>query len=266
MITTVTINNNKRTPFRYVSKIKAFKNGSEFVFKPGVNVVIGKNGSGKSTLMNMIAKYMLCENKMCSEVPMEALDFPEVFDDNGEVLDGVSIKADYTGKVFNLLQQNEMKDNDVLDNAYNFSLFMDGMSSSCGEKGLRSMSALFKFMFSQKDYAFPILGLADFRKKSNELWAKKIDNLLRYYKGNRIAPVKDTFEFTVLMDEPDRNLDIDNIMQVYEVLSFHKPQTQIIAVIHNPALIYKLSKLDCVNFIEMTKGYLNKVINFISKK
>ena len=63
------------------------------------------------------------------------------------------------------------------------------------------------------------------------------------------------FEYTILMDEPDRNLDIDNIMDLYNVLSFHKPQTQIIAVIHNPAL----------NFIEMTKGYLKKVVSFMNK-
>lgn len=37
-----------------------------------------------------------------------------------------------------------------------------------------------------------------------------------------------------------------------------------IAIIHNPALIYKLSKLDCVNFIEMTEGYLNKTCTFVS--
>lgn len=55
-------------------------------------------------------------------------------------------------------------------------------------------------------------------------------------------------------------------MDLYKVLSFHKPQTQIIAVIHNPALIYKLSKLDCVNFIEMTKGYLKKITGFMNKK
>lgn len=34
----------------------------------------------------------------------------------------------------------------------------------------------------------------------------------------------------------------------------------------NPALIYKLSKLDCVNFIEMTKGYLKKITGFMDKK
>lgn len=81
----------------------------------------------------------------------------------------------------------------------------------------------------------------------------------------RITLAESSFEYTVLMDEPDRNLDIDNIMQIYNVLSFHKLQTQIIAIVHNPALIYKLSKLDCVNFIEMTEGYLKDVVNFISE-
>lgn len=71
MITSIRIDDNKRTPFKYTSKIKALKNGSEFIFKPGVNVIVGKNGSGKSTLLNMISKYMLCEKKMCSELPSE---------------------------------------------------------------------------------------------------------------------------------------------------------------------------------------------------
>lgn len=65
MITSIRIDDNKKTPFKYIPKIKAFKNGSEFIFKPGVNVIVGKNGSGKSTLLNMISKYMLCEKKMC---------------------------------------------------------------------------------------------------------------------------------------------------------------------------------------------------------
>lgn len=259
MITSITINDNKRTPFRYAPKIKAFKNGTEFVFKPGVNIIIGKNGSGKSTLLNMIKKYMLCENSMCSEVPHEALDFPDIFDDEGQVLDGVSIKADYTGKVFALLQQSEMKNDDILSDFHNFNLYMNCMSSSFGEKGLHSINSLFDFIFKQQDYAFPINSLIDYKKKSNKFWIERIDSLLRYYKDNHIVSTKENFEYTVLMDEPDRNLDIDNIMQIYEVLSFHKPQIQIIAVIHNPALIYKLSELDCANFIEISKGYLKKI-------
>lgn len=47
MITSIRIDDNKKTPFKYIQKIKAFKNGSEFIFKPGVNVIVGKNGSEK---------------------------------------------------------------------------------------------------------------------------------------------------------------------------------------------------------------------------
>lgn len=264
MIESITINNNKRTPFRYAFQIEAFKNGTEFVFKPGVNVIIGKNGSGKSTLLKMIAKYMLCENSMCSEVPNEALDFPDVFDDEDQILDGVSIKADYVGKVFNLLQQSEMNNYDALKNSHNFNLYMNGSSSSSGEKNICAISTLFDFIFSRQDYEFPIRSLVEYKKKSNKLWIARIDNLLRYYANNHVKMSEKDFEYTTLMDEPDRNLDIDNIVNLYDVLSIHKPQTQIIAVIHNPALIYKLSKLDCVNVVEMSKGYLKKVKSFVN--
>lgn len=55
MITSVKIKDNTKTPFEYVSDIETFENGREFIFKPGVNVIIGKNGSGKSTLLNIIS-------------------------------------------------------------------------------------------------------------------------------------------------------------------------------------------------------------------
>lgn len=264
MITSIRVDDNKKTPFKYIPKIKAFKNGSEFIFKPGVNVIVGKNGSGKSTLLNMISKYMLCEKKMCSELPLEALYFPDIFDDDN-VLDGISIKSDYIGKVFHLIQQTEMRNDDILNNINNLSLYMNGASRSSGEKNLHAMNSLFDFVFNQDEYAFPIQKLMEFKKKSNEFWANRIDNLLKYYKDNHVVLMEKDFEYTILMDEPDRNLDVDNIMDLYNVLSFHKPQTQIIAVIHNPALIYKLSKLDCVNFIEMTKGYLKKITGFMNK-
>lgn len=265
MITSVKIKDNTKTPFEYASDIEAFENGREFIFKPGVNVIIGKNGSGKSTLLNIISMYALCEKSMCSEIPIEALDFPPIFDDDDKVLDGIDISSDYAGKVFRLLPSAEMNRDSVLKNISNLDLYVNNIRRSYGEKVVLSLESLFNLMFGQKDYTFPIQDLVEYKKKSNAFWIKRIDNLLKYYKRNRITLVESSFEYTVLMDEPDRNLDIDNIMQIYNVLSFHKPQTQIIAIIHNPALIYKLSKLDCVNFIEMTEGYLKDVVNFISE-
>ena len=65
------------------------------------------------------------------------------------------------------------------------------------------------------------------------------------------------------MDEPDRNLSLKNIQNIKSILSFHKQNIQVIAVIHNPLLIYSLSKNKDINFIEMSKGYIKKVKNEI---
>lgn len=263
MITSIKITDNNRTPFRYLPDVDAFKNDTEYKFIPGVNVIIGRNGCGKSTLLNLIAMYTFCTDTMSSAVPNVALSFPCIWDDKDRVFDGIEIHADYVGKVFRMLPHMEMKKDDILGNMENFTSYVNGTDCSSGEKGIVALNSLFKSMFSTKDYAFPIAELRERSKGYSEMWRRKIDNLIQYYKKNHIKVDKESFEYTVLMDEPDRNLDVQNIMEVYEVLSFHKPQTQIIAVIHNPALIYKLSKLDCVNFVEMTKGYLNEILNFI---
>lgn len=132
MITSVKIKDNTKTPFEYASDIEAFENSREFIFKPGVNVIVGKNGSGKSTLLNIISMYALCEKSMCSEMPIEALDFPPIFDDDDKVFDGIDISSDYAGKVFRLLSSAEMNRDSVLKNvdkikqerAYNIDLCM----------------------------------------------------------------------------------------------------------------------------------------------
>ena len=45
----------------------------------------------------------------------------------------------------------------------------------------------------------------------------------------------------------------------------YKLITQLICVIHNPILIYKLSKLKHINFIELTEGYLKEIKDVFNK-
>lgn len=165
MITSVKIKDNTKTPFEYVSDIEAFENGREFIFKPGVNVIIGKNGSGKSTLLNIISMYALCEKSMCSEMPTEALDFPPIFDDDDKVFDGIDISSDYAGKVFRLLPSAEMNRDSVLKNISNLDLYVNNIRRSYGEKVVLSLESLFNLMFGQKDYTFPIQDLVEYKKK-----------------------------------------------------------------------------------------------------
>lgn len=136
MITSVKIKDNTKTPFEYVSDIEAFENGREFIFKSGVNVIIGKNGSGKSTLLNIISMYALCEKSMCSEMPTEALDFPPIFDDDDKVFDGIDISSDYAGKVFRLLPSTETNRDSVSKNISNFDLTVKLTNLDNGESNI----------------------------------------------------------------------------------------------------------------------------------
>lgn len=267
MITRIEIEDNKRVYNHYIKDLETFKNGTVYEFKPGVNIIIGKNGCGKSTLLNKIAEYTLCPNTMSSEFPRELLNIYRMFDDNNKLYDGIRIYHDYTGKVFRYLPITELKKINggeaILYNVENFSLAASNCST--GESMLEGLGVLFNKMFSEDtDLKFPIEEIDRYIKTSvNDVWKSKIKSLMEYYVKNRIKIEPKDLEYTVLMDEPDRNLDIDNLESIYDILNFHKPGVQIIAVIHNPTIIYKLSKIPEVNIIEMTEGYLNKVIKFL---
>ena len=49
MVTKVIIQDNTKSPLRYIADLKAFNNGREYVFQPGVNIIVGENGCGKTT-------------------------------------------------------------------------------------------------------------------------------------------------------------------------------------------------------------------------
>ena len=270
MITKVQITDNSKLPLKYAKELDAFKNGKEYNLKGGVNVIIGKNGSGKTTLMKMIAMYMLCNDSLCSRLPnfanYGALKLNDLFKHNEEeLLDGIKIMADYAGVVYNCLAHNEMKNEDILDNITNMGYYLSNNGASTGETTVNSVGQLFNFAFRNTNIEFPLKEIMDIvkNKKCNDFWQERLTNLLKYYRDNRNNFItQQNFEYTFLLDEPDRNLDITNIDSVYEILSHRKEMTQLITVIHNPVLIYKLSKVkgkNKINFIELTEGYLEDI-------
>jgi hypothetical protein len=139
--------------------------------------------------------------------------------------------------------------------------------ASTGEGIVLNLENLFERMFSQDaNLDFPVNEI----KSEAEYYSKNFseDNIftqyIDYVKEHKVDFGNDN-EYTVLIDEPDRNLDIFNINQIFEILNTRKEKTQLIAVIHNPILIYKLYKNKDINFIEMKKGYIKSVIEEIDK-
>lgn len=247
MVTKVVIRDNTKSPIHYIADLKAFKNGTEYEFKPGVNIIVGENGSGKTTLMELIRKYLVVDYTECfrGEYNYNINALFKTFH-NDAMLDGVDVYADYAKNTFRLSHADEKAHNDALKTFEDFGSFFDQKQSSTGEGVLVAINYLFGYIFGKK--AKLTFDYGQFK----EVYPLYVD----YVDKHRMECAD---EWTILMDEPDRNLSLDNIEHIKAILSFHKPRTQMIAVVHNPLLIYALSKMEHIHFIELTKGYVKKV-------
>lgn len=254
MVEKVLIKDNEKSPISYISKLKNFKNGKEYIFKPGVNIIVGENGSGKTTLLNLIKKYLLVDQEECS-CGMFNSNLHSLIGFDNCFLDGVDVYADYCKNTFRLCHTQEQTNDDILKDFRNFSEFYDKAHSSTGENVLLSLNSLFSYIFGSKVNLY------------FDYFQDKIKNFnseyIRYINNHSINKDKVNDEWTLLLDEPDRNLSLKNIEYLKNILSFHKEKTQIITTIHNPLLIYILSSNKEINFIEMTRGYINKIKKII---
>lgn len=246
MVTKVAIKNNKKSPIHYLNELKTFKNGKEYIFKEGVNIIVGENGSGKTTLLNLIRKYLLVDDIECSKGSYNSR-INALYQNfsNEKFYDGVSVYADYKRNTFRLCHAGERNEQDSLANFDNFTELVTQKHSSTGEGVIVALNSLFKYIFGSR-----VNLMFDYTQ-----FEKSREKYYRYIQEHTI----EGDEWTILMDEPDRNLSLENIQNIKDILSFHKQNTQVIAVIHNPLLIYSLSKNKDVNFIEMNKGYIKKV-------
>lgn len=251
MVTKVSIKDNEKSSIMYISDLDNFQNGMEYVFKPGINIIIGENGSGKTTLLRLVKDYLLVDEQMCGRGKFNNRINNLVKDLLGSrgMCDGVDVYADYMLNTFCLQHLDEMN-NDSIEHGEDLMRFVDSHHSSTGESVLISIDSLWRKMFSN---GTPLV--FDYGQ-----FADQYKSYFDYVQNHKVITER---RFTVMMDEPDRNLSISKIDEIYGILSHERDDTQMIAVIHNPLLIYRLSKLPYVNFIEMTEGYKDMIVTYI---
>lgn len=241
MITKVTIEDPKKSPVHHHYKVDTLKEGTEITFTHGVNVIVGKNGCGKTTLLDIIRKIMLVKY----ETPGYGMFGNNMLDIDRDIT-GVHVYADYKKATFNYCPVE--KQNDSPGTGEELAHLVNSRCLSCGEGNIESLGHLFDVAFGGKVSIY-----FDYQsEKIKRLWP----NYAKYVEEHTVD-CDDCWTF--ILDEPDKNLDIENINTIYNILKMRKKQTQIIAVLHNPVVIYKLMKHKYVNFIELTPGYLESV-------
>lgn len=264
MITKVKITDKTKTSVPYVADLMCFDTKNEFHFKPGINIIVGPNGSGKSTLLKIIERYLLIKDDKQEIRNLNELCINHYNLKSGPLIpNGVEVFSDYKTTSFKFVHMSDLSKNgkqNWLDSIQNFRAACASMNSSTGETVNISLDRLFERMFNGKtDLKFPINDIKEQIKKGNGIWSKEAKVYQEYIDKYSIPFNKNDAEFTIFLDEPDRNLDILHINEIYSILSERKKHAQIIAVIHNPLLIYKLSKHKDINWIEFEDGYINKI-------
>ena len=251
MIHKLIIKDNKKTAISYLPDLENFQNDKEYNFTSGINVIVGENGCGKTTLMNLLKRYLLVDYTECGRGSFNT-NINRLYRGLGtDFYDGVEVYADYEKNTFRLSHAGEKEHNDNIKTFEEFGTMFAQKTASTGEGVIIAIDSLFKYMFSKK---------ANLQFDYNQ-FNKDCPEYTKYVKKHRIPGDK----WTVLMDEPDRNLSLKNLLHIKETLEYEHPQVQLIAVIHNPLLIYSLSKEKHINFIEMTEEYVEKVKSIVNK-
>lgn len=272
MIHKILLNNCLQSPYSYIEQDRSdlFNLDKEYEFSSGINILIGKNGCGKSTLINILRSYTLCNNEYHSKLPTSLLDI-NLFQstNNPPFLNGIDVIANYGTSTYNLRNTKDIVGYKQLDNILNFSEMLITNNHSTGQGNIHNLQTLIALMFDEKycndTIKFPIdkiLAKIDTYESTYHPWKINLIDLYNYYIKNNV--VDNTV--SILMDEPEQNLDIENLQSIYSILSETRHDTQIIASIHNPILIYRLSQLGNINIIEMSDGYLNSINNFIEAR
>lgn len=262
MIEKIIITDRKNLWLPYMSEVL---HEAEYNFTSGVNIIVGENGCGKSTLFKAIYDYMLANNGIYSSVPDRRLLFPRSKILDNQIPNGMKVKADYKSRLYRLISfQDTCANEKIFDHDANLEMFATLQHTSKGEECHHGFYKMLDIMFRVgKEYDF-IQELTDKKKQLGNNNDGFCDKYIQYYKENQIPW---NGKVTMLLDEPDNNLDVINLKHLYDMLTFEHPEIQVIAIIHNIALIKKLLEakdkgtID-INFIEMTPDYLKMVKDF----
>lgn len=225
--------------------------GKTFVFKVGVTIVFGPNGCGKSTLLSFMAAFSGCGREGGWSKPLEPSwlrdkGYPAAFASNAPKRLMAEIEWDGTASFLHTPASDapmtafDMPSDGLLDDYERLSVQMSGASS--GQRRILGLSRLFKIVKKPPD-------LAKFKGWSgyNDIWVGAGKAFVKYVKSlPRTGPA------TLLLDEPDRSLDLPNQRDFWlKVVPSVGKDVQVIVATHSPFALFTKG----AEMLDLVPGY-----------
>lgn len=245
MIDGLVINDPNDTPIKWWGKNEALKNLASAKFSPGLNILWGKNGAGKSSLLTLMARLFHAEQSRFSVVTTSSIS--ELYSATGKRPKGIEVIHDGQGIAYFDPQHKVGLVGGMA--GFDDDFFSEGVAAmfNRGSSGQTVSSGLGEIFAKLKDKA--TLN-PEFRIKKgsvNSLWAKRAEAIESFF-----SPSMEKGKITILLDEPDRSLDIPTQKLIWRGLRNLSQKYQLIVASHST---FAVDVKDAI-YIELSSGYL----------
>lgn len=242
-----------------------------------INVLFGPNASGKSTIIKAISSYCLCGDKsnndgLTNMFKYEPLDFIKDFweDTKCSMEDvitesaGNQVDIEWDGGFvyndnFSKRRGHSIGDltGSILDDVGEELHYMFGKDkSSLGQLSIFMINKITKLCTSEIKFSDMVKRYEKRINSVNDSWAnaykQQYEYLSKFHKD-------DNCQMTVLLDEIDKSLDINNIIKLYTIVLpqlIKKYNVQIILVSHSPIILSdSIFNSEDYNIISLDENY-----------
>ena len=252
MIQSLQILDPKTVPLRWWKEV--FPRKRSFAFHEGINVLWGPNGSGKTTVLRLIGTLLHCHQGGISIITQESLRALFEYDRGKDIVPGVQIQHD--GQTVMYFDPEHTIG--LYGGAFDYDFLRTGLDNcmtreSTGQGVARRLVTLLQQAMAQPT---PDDRLQD--RHMNDVWTTRHNIALGLLKGS-IAPGPRT----VLLDEPDGNLDWPARLVLWFNLQrlVDERKYQFIIATHSPFAL----RLQNAHWIELRKGYRKECLKVIKE-
>lgn len=254
--------------------------GKTFSFDKKLTVLFGRNGSGKTTLLRTAGAYAGCHQHggwSSFVTPLESKDpwldaarkrlpYPEQFRWLAPGHAVADVEWDGAPAFLHLAQESDAKltsfddQHDILGDG--FGMFHDSkIKSSSGQLRLRRLEQLRATLNRAPD-------LSRVKQKTvNDLWMGAEERFVNYVTSLRSKQGKSKEIVTVLLDEPDRSMDLEIQAKFWEVgiPKLVSAGFQVVVATHSPFALFVASCCPGAKLIDMDPGYSARCIEALRR-